>query len=47
MLELAQEPHLHLEMTVGDLQVDPLDYFSATVLATLTEDTAYEGTLGK
>ena len=26
--ELADEPHLHLEMTVGGLAVDPSDYFS-------------------
>lgn len=47
MMEIAQEPHLHLEMTVAGLQVDPLEYFSEAVLATLTEDTIYEGTLGK
>ncbi len=27
--ELADEPHLHIEMTVGGLAVDPRDYFSA------------------
>ncbi len=42
MMELAEEPHLHLEMTVKGLQVDPLEYFSAAVLETLTEDTVYE-----
>lgn len=47
MMEIAQESHLHLEMTVAGLQVDPLEYFSEAVLATLTEDTAYEGSLGK
>ncbi len=26
--ELADEPHLHIEMTVGGLAVDPRDYFS-------------------
>ena len=26
--ELADEPHLHMEMTVGGLAVDPSDYFS-------------------
>ena len=26
--ELADEPHLHLEMTVNGLAVDPADYFS-------------------
>ncbi len=47
MLELAEEPHLHMEMTVKGLQVDPLDYFSKAVLSTLTEDTIYETELGK
>ena len=47
MMEIAQEPHLHMEMTVGGLQVDPLDYFSAAVIATLTQDTAFEDTAGK
>lgn len=27
--ELAQEPHLHLEMTVNGLSVNPMDYFDA------------------
>jgi len=47
MMEIAQEPHLHMEMTVGGLQVDPLEYFSAAVIATLTQDTAFENTSGK
>lgn len=47
MMEIAEEPHLHLEMTVKGLQVDPLEYFSEAVIATLTEDTVYEGTVGK
>ena len=42
MLEIAEEPHLHMEMTVKGLQVDPLEYFSASVLASLSEDTAFE-----
>ncbi len=29
LAELADEPHLHLEMTVGGLAVDPRDYFNA------------------
>ena len=43
MIEIADEPHLHLEMTVGGLQVDPLEYFSASDLKKLEKDTAYEG----
>ncbi len=42
MVEVADEPHLHVEMTVGGLQVDPLDYFAEDAKATLMEDTNYE-----
>jgi murein DD-endopeptidase MepM/ murein hydrolase activator NlpD len=42
LLEIAEDPHLHLEMTVKGLQVDPLEYFSTAVLKTLSEDTIYE-----
>ena len=42
MVEIAEEPHLHMEMTVKGLQVDPLEYFSQSVVATLSEDTAFE-----
>ena len=41
--EIADEPHLHMEMTIKGLQVDPLEYFSEAVLKTLSEDTIYEG----
>ena len=43
MLEIAQEPHLHFEMTVGGLQVDPEEYFSDDVWSELEGDTSYEG----
>ena len=42
MVEVADEPHLHFEMTVGGLSVDPLEYFSSSDVATLQKDTAYE-----
>jgi len=42
MVEIAEEPHLHLEMTVGGLQVDPTDYLDSDAMATLREDTNYE-----
>ena len=42
VVEMADEPHLHFEVTVGGLSVDPLDYFSEESVATLSEDTAYE-----
>ena len=44
MVEIADEPHLHFEMTVGGLAVDPLDYFSSKDVETLSKDTAYEQT---
>lgn len=42
MVEIASEPHLHLEMTVKGIQVDPTDYLGEDAMATLTEDTNYE-----
>ncbi len=42
MVEIAEEPHLHFEMTVGGLAVDPLEYFSSKDVETLQKDTAYE-----
>ena len=47
MYEIAEEPHLHMEMTVKGLQVDPLEYFSAAVIKTLSEDSIYESEGGK
>lgn len=44
MVEIADEPHLHFEMTVGGLAVDPLEYFSSSDVETLQKDTAYEQT---
>ena len=37
ILELAEEPHLHFEMTVGGLSVDPLEYFSEQAMTQLSE----------
>lgn len=42
MLEMADEPHLHFEMTVGGLAVDPMDYFSKSDVDALSKDTAFE-----
>lgn len=47
MIEIAEEPHLHMEMTVKGLQVDPLDYFSKEVLSAITEDSIYESEADK
>lgn len=42
MIEVSDEPHLHLEMTVNGLQVDPTDYLDEDAMATLREDVNYE-----
>ena len=42
MVEVAQEPHLHFEMTVADLSVDPLKYFDETALESIKADTTHE-----
>lgn len=47
MMEIAEEPHLHMEMTVGGLQVNPLEYFNAAVVSALSEDDVYEDEAGK
>ena len=47
MIEIAEEPHLHVEMTVKGLQVDPLEYFSKEVLSAITEDSIYESESNK
>ncbi len=47
LLEIADEPHLHMEMTVKGLQVDPMEYFSSAVIASLSQDTDFEDEPGK
>ncbi len=42
MVEVADEPHLHFEMTVADLGVDPLEYFDEKALASLGIDASHE-----
>ncbi|MBQ7383537.1 MAG: M23 family metallopeptidase [Clostridia bacterium] len=41
MIEVAEEPHLHFEMTVADLAVDPLEYFDEKALESLSLDASY------
>ena len=41
MIEVAEEPHLHFEMTVADLSVDPLEYFDDKALETLKIDASH------
>lgn len=38
MVEVADEPHLHFEMTVSDLAVDPLEYFDEESLKAITKE---------
>ena len=38
MVEVADEPHLHFEMTVADLAVDPLEYFDEESLKAITKE---------
>lgn len=42
MVEVAAEPHLHFEMTVAGVEVDPLKYFTEDAVASLSVDTGYE-----
>ena len=43
--EVAEEPHLHFEMEIDDVSVNPLDYISKeSQEASFTfDDTVYEG----
>ena len=41
MVEVAEEPHLHFEMTVSDLSVDPLKYFDDKALESLQIDASH------
>ena len=38
MVEVADEAHLHFEMTVADLAVDPLEYFNDESLKAITKN---------
>lgn len=42
MIEIAEEPHLHFEITVDGKAEDPLDYFNESALVSLTIDASYE-----
>ena len=44
MVEVAEDPHLHFELKVKDVSVDPLEYFDQATIASLNvQDTQYEG----
>ncbi len=42
MVEIGEDPHLHLEMTVAGAYVDPLEYFDEATIASLNIDEKYE-----
>ena len=42
VVEMADEPHLHFEVTVNGLSVDPRDFFSKKDVETLSKDPAVE-----
>ena len=41
MVEIADEPHLHFEVSVNGILEDPLDHFSSKDLTSLKKDTSY------
>ncbi len=45
--ELADEPHVHFEMTVNGLAVDPIDYFDNEARNSLDVDNSYESGLSE
>lgn len=42
MVEVADDPHLHFEMTVGNLAVDPLEYFNDNAIESIKKDKTTE-----
>lgn len=42
IVEVGAEPHLHFEMTVGELAVDPLEYFDESALESIKVDSSHE-----
>ena len=43
MVEIADEAHLHFELSIEAEFVDPTEYFDSASVAVLEQDTAYEG----
>ncbi len=42
IIELAEEPHLHFEVKIDDVSVNPLDYMSKSAIKALEDDTSFE-----
>ena len=47
VVEMADDPHLHFEVTVKGLAVNPLDYFSKSSVDALAKDTAFEDSVNQ
>lgn len=45
--EMAEEPHVHFEVTSKGLSVDPLEHFREESLRSLSEDTAFESQISE
>ncbi len=42
MVEIAEEPHLHFEVSVAGRAVDPIEYLDESALVSLTQEVNYE-----
>ena len=42
MVEIAEEPHLHFEVSVAGRSVDPVEYLDESALVSLTQEINYE-----
>lgn len=42
IIEIADEPHIHFEVKIDDVSVNPLDYLSKSALKTLEDDKSFE-----
>ena len=42
MVEIAEEPHLHFEVSIAGKSVDPVEYLDESALVSLTREINYE-----